>query len=107
MNDDALAGRLRAAAELLQAISHNRALLAEVSEEERTRLLQAAGRVSRPDAVDRRRLRKAQLRQRQSEKLKRAESVLSQTGIRAGRRETAFTTPNVFPPSSFAQQEIE
>jgi hypothetical protein len=82
-------------------------LLAGVSEEERTRLLQAAGRVSRPDATDRRRLRKAQLRQRKSEKSQRAESVLAQTGIRALRRETVFTTPNVYPPSAFEQREIE
>ena len=66
--DPNLAARLKDAADLLEAISSNRALLAQVPEEERVRLLQAAGRVSRPDAVDRRRLRKAQLRQRKSEK---------------------------------------
>jgi hypothetical protein len=57
--DSGFAGRLRAAAELLEAVAANRALLAGLPEEERTRLLQAAGQVSRPDAVDRRRLVKA------------------------------------------------
>ena len=105
--DPNLAARLKDAADLLETISGNRALLAHVSEEERVRFLQAAGRVSRPDAVDRRRLRKAQLRQRKSEKTQRDERVLSQTGIRALRRETVFTTPNFYPPSDFEQQEVQ
>ena len=102
----ALAVRLRAAAELLEAISQNRALLAGVSAEDRQRLLQAAGQVSRPDALDRRRLVKATKRQRKADKLRRAEDVLAETGIRKLRRETVFTTPNVFPPAGFEQQEV-
>src|SRR3712207_2158913 len=54
-----LAERARAAAELLEAIVDDRALLARLSPDERTRLLQAAGLVSRPDAVARRQLVKA------------------------------------------------
>jgi NAD(P)-dependent dehydrogenase (short-subunit alcohol dehydrogenase family) len=102
-----LAERLRAAAELLEAISANRALLAEASAQDRTRLLQAAGRVSRPDAVDRRQLVKATKRKRKAQKAERAESVLTDTGIRKGRRQTVFTTPNVFPPVEFEQREIK
>src|SRR5687767_15216936 len=96
--DSSLAERLRAATELLEAIAVDRSLLAETSAQDRTRLLQAAGRVSRPDAVDRRQLVKATKRQRKAQKLQRAESVLAETGIRKGRRVTVFTTPNVFPP---------
>ena len=48
-----LADRLRDAAELLESIASDRSLLAGLPEEDRTRLLQAAGRVSRPDAIDR------------------------------------------------------
>ncbi len=106
-NSGALTERLRSAAELLEAIVHNRALLAKFSEADRTRLLHAAGQVSRPDARDRRQLVKATKRQRKADKLQRAESVLDQTGIRKQRRETVFTTPNVFPPLGFVQQEVE
>jgi NAD(P)-dependent dehydrogenase (short-subunit alcohol dehydrogenase family) len=37
----------------------------------------------------------------------RAENALNQTGIRKLRRQTVFTTPNVFPPVDFNQIEIE
>jgi NAD(P)-dependent dehydrogenase (short-subunit alcohol dehydrogenase family) len=104
--DHALTERLRAAAELLEAVAGNRALLAGLPEAERTRLLQAAGRVSRPDAVDRRRLVKATKRQRKAARVNRDETVLSQTGIRSLRQKPVFTTPNVFPPVDFQQQEV-
>jgi NAD(P)-dependent dehydrogenase (short-subunit alcohol dehydrogenase family) len=104
---DPLAARLKAASDLLEAIAANRGLLAGVSEEERTRLLQAAGQVSRPDARDRRRLVKATLRQRKADKVQRAESVLARTGIRTLRRKPVVTTPNVFPPAGFEAQWAE
>jgi len=96
-----------AAAELLESIVENRALLAQLSEPERTRLLQAAGRISRPDAADRRQFVKATKRQRKDAKVERLESVLAQTGIRKLRREPVFLTPNVFPPKEFEQREVE
>ena len=43
--DPSLADRVREAAELLESIADNRAVLAELTETERTRLLQAAGQV--------------------------------------------------------------
>ena len=98
---------MQAAAELLESIAGNRELLAGVSEAERTRLLQAAGRISRPDALARRQLVKATKRQRKASKSQRAEDALNQTGIRKLRRQTVFTTPNVFPPADFTQTEIE
>jgi len=95
-----LADRLRAAADLLEEIVANRALLAEIAEEDRNRLLNAAGHVSRPDVLDRRRLLKASKRKRKSERVQREETLLSATGIRKLRREPVFTTsPNIFPPS--------
>ncbi len=106
-SNTSLAERLKAAAELLEAVAKDRSLLVGVSEEERTRLLQAAGQVSRPDAVDRRRLRKAQLRKRDAEKVQRDQIVLNQTGIRVLRKKPVFTTPNIYPPLEFAQQEIK
>ncbi|HEX3857652.1 MAG TPA: SDR family NAD(P)-dependent oxidoreductase [Verrucomicrobiae bacterium] len=103
----ALAEQLKAAVELLESIAGNRELLAEISEAERTRLMQAAGRISRPDALARRQLVKATKRQRKAKKIERAENALNETGIRKLRREKIFTTPNVFPPADFAQIEIE
>jgi NAD(P)-dependent dehydrogenase (short-subunit alcohol dehydrogenase family) len=102
-----LAGQMQAAAELLESIATNRELLAGVSEAERTRLLQAAGQISRPDARARRQLVKVSKRQRKAEKSLRAENALNQTGIRKLRRQIVFTTPNVFPPADFKQIEIE
>ncbi len=107
INKITLAERLRAASELLESIAEDRALLAGVSEDDRTRLLHAAGRVSRPDAADRRRLVQATKRERKAARTNRAESVLSNTGIRKLRRETVFMTPNVFPPAAFEQIEIK
>ncbi len=98
---------MQAAAELLESIANNRELLAGVSEAERTRLLQAAGQISRPDARMRRQLVKASKRDRKAAKSQRAEKALNQTGIRKLRRQTVFTTPNVFPPADFKQIEVE
>jgi NAD(P)-dependent dehydrogenase (short-subunit alcohol dehydrogenase family) len=105
--EPALAERLKAAAELLESIARNRELLAGVSEAERTRLLQAAGQISRPDARARRQLVKVSKRARKAAKSQRAENALNKTGIRKLRQQTVFTTPNVFPPSDFEQIEIE
>ena len=107
VDEKPLATRLRAAADLLEEIVGDRALLAEIPVEDRNRLLQAAGRVSRPDVIDRRRLLKVSKRKRKAERVRREESVLENTGIRKLRREPVFTTPNYFPPApeSGAQPE--
>lgn len=107
MDDQALAERLRAASNLLEAIAEDRSLLVAISAEDRARLLQAAGRVSRPDAPERRRLLKAKQRQRKSDRLQRDDSVLAETGIRSLRRKPVFTTPNIYPPPGFEQQEVK
>jgi len=96
-----LIDRVRAATELLEWIAADRALLGHVPADERTRLLRAAGRVSRPDAVERRQLLKFTKRARKAEKVQRAENALAETGIRKLRRQPVFTSPNVFPPSHF------
>src|SRR5437588_3196193 len=105
MGDQALAERLRAASNLLEAIADDRSLLVAISAEDRARLLQAAGRVSRPGAPERRRLLKAKQRQRKSDRLQRDDSVLAETGIRSLRRKPVFTTPNIYPPPGFEQHE--
>jgi NAD(P)-dependent dehydrogenase (short-subunit alcohol dehydrogenase family) len=100
------AAQLKAAAEILEKAVGNRALLAELSEIERTRLLTAAGAIYCPDVNERRRLVKAKVRRRKAEKIQRDESKLNETGIRKLRREKVFTTPNVIPPKDFQQKEI-
>jgi NAD(P)-dependent dehydrogenase (short-subunit alcohol dehydrogenase family) len=104
-NDDALGRRIIQATDLLEEIVADRAILAEVDVDLRNRLLQAAGQVSRPDVIDRRRLLKVSKRKRKAERVKREESVLSETGIRRSRRDSVFTTPNYFPPR--AEQAVE
>ena len=101
-----LAAQLKDAAEILEKVVSNRALLATLSVEERTRLLKVAGEIYCLEVDERRRLVKAKVRQRKAEKIQRDQSRLNQTGIRKLRREKVFTTPNVFPPKDFSQQEI-
>src|SRR6266436_2654673 len=98
---NSLAAHFRAAADLLEKIVADRSLLADIPEADRNRLLNAAGRVSRPDALGRRQLLKVVKRKKREEKVQRAESVLAATGIRKLRREPVFiTSPNIYPPKS-------
>ncbi len=96
---------MRDAAELMEAVVNNRELLSGVTEAERTRLLLAAGQISRPEARARRQLVKAYQRQRKAAKSERAEGVLNRTGIRKLRRQSVFTTPDAHPPLGFDERE--
>ena len=98
---------MKAATELLERIARDRTLLANLPEEERTRLVQAAGEVFCPDLKERRRLVKAKTRQRKTEQIERDQSQLAETGIRKLRKEKVFTTPSAFPPLDFQQVEVE
>lgn len=102
-----LAAQLRAAAELLEKAAADRAILGELSQEDRARLLKAAGDVYCPDVRARRRLVKETSKQRKKEKLHRDQSVLNETGIRTLRAKPVFTTPNLPPPPDLEQQEVE
>src|SRR2546430_1515459 len=84
--NNTLAERLKAATDLLESIAGNRALLAELSIDERTRLLKAAGEIYCPDVSERRRLVKAKVRRRKADKLERDQTRLNQTGIRTLRK---------------------
>jgi NAD(P)-dependent dehydrogenase (short-subunit alcohol dehydrogenase family) len=101
------AERLREAAELLESIAGNRELLAQAPVEDQKRLIDAAGKVFQPDSASRRRLMKANRRQGKTARVEVIETALSQTGIRALRREKVFNTPNVFPPANFEQQDVD
>ena len=99
--------RLKSATEFLESIAQSRELLSQVSEDEQRRLIRAAGEVFEPDSAARRRLLKANRRRHKFAKRQSEEATLSETGIRKLRRKSAFTTPNVFPPPEFQQQEMD
>jgi len=99
--------RLRDAALLLEAVAADRGLLAEASAEDRRRFLDAVGKVFHPDAKTRRQLVKATVRLRKAARIEKDESTLRRTGIRTLRRQTVFTTPNVYPPDGFGPQDQE
>ncbi|MEO7521123.1 MAG: SDR family oxidoreductase [Gemmatimonas sp.] len=103
---ETLSERIRAATELLESIAGDRSLLAGIPEADRTRLLQSAGQVSRPDAIVRRQLVKETKRQKKAKRVERLETVLEATGIRKLRREPVFATPNYFPPAGFSQTDV-
>src|SRR6476469_5422280 len=91
-DQEALLERFRAAADLLEEFVADRSRLADIPEAERNRLLNAAGRVSRPDAIDRRQLLKVVKRKKRAEKVQREASVLAATGIRKLSRQQVFVT---------------
>lgn len=101
------AAQLRAAAELLEKAAADRAILGELSQAERARLLKAAGDVYCPDVRARRRLVKETSKQRKKEKVHRDQQVLNETGIRTLRAKPVFTTPNLPPPPEVEPQEVE
>lgn len=100
---ESLLDRIRAAADLLEEIAADRSLIAHVPEEDRNRFLNAAGMVSRPDALSRRQLLKVVKRKLRAERVQREESLLANTGIRTLRRQPVFlTSPNIFAPKDDA-----
>ena len=104
---DALAERLRALTEELEALAGNRGLISALSPAERTRLFNAAGDLYEPDVASRRQSGKAARRRAKAAKLERDEAVLAETGIRVLRNKPVFTSPNVFAPAGFEQEDVE
>jgi NAD(P)-dependent dehydrogenase (short-subunit alcohol dehydrogenase family) len=98
--------RLREATELLERVAADRGLLADLTSEERRRLLQAAGAVFHPAPAERRRLVKTIERLRRGDKAQRDDERLAQTGIRALRRQPVFTTPRAFAPTTFQPHDV-
>ncbi len=105
--DADLRTRLRAATELLESVAADRSVLDLLPDEDRKRLRQAMDRVANPDRTERRQLRKATLRERNSMRNQRDDAVLDATGIRTLRRKPVFTTPNYFPPQHFEPRDID
>ena len=98
--------QIREVTELLEAIAEDRTLLLDLPEEDRTRLMKVAGEIYCPDVKQRRRLLKAKIKARKKEKISRDQEILNETGIRTLRSKPVFTTPNIFPPGEFEQQEV-
>ncbi len=101
-----LSARLRATTEVLEEITRDRDMLAALTTDERTRLLNAAGDVYCPDVVLRRQRAKAKQREDKADKVRRSQTVLADTGIRTLRSKPVFTTPNVFPSDPLVLDDI-
>ncbi len=98
---------MRAATELLEAIGFDRSILRDIPAEERERFHRAIAEVYNPDPIARRRMVRAAGRERTASRAGQVDAVLDETGIRSLRRKPVFTTPNIFPPENFVQQNVE
>jgi len=107
VSEDDFTERLKAATEALEEVVRDRSLLRDLTLDERTRLLTAAGDVHNPDVVARRRLNKVVRREKKNARVRKDEVTLAETGIRVLRAKPVFTSPNVFPPAGFEQGEVE
>ncbi|MGH9041597.1 MAG: SDR family NAD(P)-dependent oxidoreductase [Acidimicrobiia bacterium] len=104
---DDLPELVRAATELLEAVTRDPFVLEKLSEEERVRLLKAVAEVATPDPEERRQQHRARRRRERAQRIQRDEDVLGDTGIRRLRSEPVFTTPNVFAPEDFVQHDVD
>ncbi len=99
--------RVQTAVELLEALMADRTLLSTFSDEERSRLMRAAGEVYCPDVTARKGMLKAKNRAHKAAKLKRDDVVLNQTGIRQLRSKPVFITPNLPPAPEIEPRVVE
>ena len=90
---------LRDAIELLERLAADWRLVRQIPEQERGRLLRAIAGLSTADPQAKRKRQKTA----KADEVRREESLLHETGIRALRRRPAITTPNVFPPDASDQ----
>jgi len=91
----ALLARIEDTIALLDAVVEDRALLVDVPEDARQRLLMSAGRVSRPARGEARKLAKAFRKKERDDVRADDEAILDDTGIRALRRAPVFPTPSL------------
>jgi NAD(P)-dependent dehydrogenase (short-subunit alcohol dehydrogenase family) len=90
---------LRRCADLLEDIVADHTLLSIVDQDLRRRLVTAAGRISRPERLAKRRLASA-LWRRERDAVRRADvATLERTGMRSLRRAPVYPTPLPAPPS--------
>ncbi|HMY16896.1 MAG TPA: hypothetical protein PKA58_11300, partial [Polyangium sp.] len=99
---------LRTTISVLESIVENRGRLAHLDSETRQRLLEAAGRISRPSRAEQRKLAKELRRKDKRASRVAEEQILDATGIRVGRKASVFQTPeptNVLPPPAVSSDE--
>ena len=85
---------LRDAIELLERLAADWRQLRDLPHEDRRRLHRAIAALSTPDPQAKRKRQKAA----KQDHVRREDTLLHETGIRARRRRPLITTPNVFPP---------
>ena len=90
--------RILEATETLEALGRDWHPLEDLPPDVRRRLHRAVAALHEPDPALRRKQFKQRTRDRKSARIERAESRLSETGIRTLRRKPVFTTPNIMPP---------
>ena len=105
MVDEDVRKRLLETMEVLRQVVEAPELINELSASEKQDFLNAAGDVFSPDPEIRRRRTKLLQQQRRTERLRRDEETLTETGIRTLRSKPVFTTPDVFPPERFTQTD--
>ncbi len=88
---------LRRAVALLRAVAEDRGLLADVPLELRQELLISAGRVSRPESFQEKRLVRAMRRKRRAADEARDRLARDATGIRRAREAAVFVAPAPVP----------
>ena len=91
--------RLLEVTALLEAVAGGQVVLDGLTDEQRRRLITAAGDVFCPDVSERRLRTKARQKRDRDAKSARDESLMAGTGIRVLRDRPVFTTPNVFAPT--------
>jgi NAD(P)-dependent dehydrogenase (short-subunit alcohol dehydrogenase family) len=89
--------RAQQALQFFEDVLADRGLLVHLDDELRRRLMEAAGRVARPDPWQKREFLREARRQRKEQKRAEDERKLSSTGIRKLRREAVFVTPPALP----------
>jgi hypothetical protein len=98
---------IRRCTELLEALVGDRALLADLTENERKALLTAAGRLSRPESVQERRLVREFRRASRRERQKKDRSSLAETEIRVARTAPVYVPPTPSLPFERRTDERE
>jgi NAD(P)-dependent dehydrogenase (short-subunit alcohol dehydrogenase family) len=93
--------------ELLEAVAADRSLLAGLPDEERKRLLVAAGRAVHPETDQKRRLVKAFRRAKRRRAAAHDRSLLDATGIRAAREPDVFVPPPRLLPAGDRERARE
>jgi NAD(P)-dependent dehydrogenase (short-subunit alcohol dehydrogenase family) len=96
---------LRRACDVLEAVAGDRSLLAQLTDEERRRLLIAAGRAVHPEAGQKRRLVRALRRAQRQRREAHDRALVAGTGIREARESSVFVPPPRLLPAGPAVPE--